>query len=168
MNPGAAIAVVVGIAALAWRWLSKPSAEPKKQPATPRAFISFDFDHDEGIKRLFAGQCRKNSPTPFAAQDWSSKESLPQATWEETIEAKISSCHLMFVLVSPTAHRASGIAKEIAMATKHHVPIVGVYIKDADAATPLPPNLGRDRVHAWKWERLATAIDAAMKEGKNR
>jgi hypothetical protein len=50
----------------------------------PRAFISFDFDHDEVQKILFVGQT-KNSRTPFAIKDWSSKASLPQKEWEQII-----------------------------------------------------------------------------------
>jgi len=38
--------------------------------ADPRAFISFDFDHNNNEKTLFAGQA-KNSKTPFAIEDWS-------------------------------------------------------------------------------------------------
>jgi hypothetical protein len=43
--------------------------------ADPRAFISFDFDHDETSRMLFVGQA-KNSRTPFDVEDWSSKEVL--------------------------------------------------------------------------------------------
>ena len=54
--------------------------------ADPRAFISFDFDKNEAHKNLFSGHCRKDSPTPFSAEDWSSKEPLPQRSWEAQIE----------------------------------------------------------------------------------
>mgnify|MGYP003396036294 FL=1 len=47
----------------------------------PRVFISFDFDHNETEKYLFAGQA-KNSKTPFNIEDWSSKSHLPQSQWE--------------------------------------------------------------------------------------
>ena len=57
--------------------------------AEPRAFVSFDFDNNEREKNLFAGQAKKDSPTPFAVQDWSSKSSLPRATREATIARKI-------------------------------------------------------------------------------
>ncbi len=48
--------------------------------AEPRAFVSFDFDDDESSRNLFAGQAKKDSPTPFTVQDWSSRTTLPQAT----------------------------------------------------------------------------------------
>jgi len=47
--------------------------------ADPRAFISFDFDHDAESRMLFVGQASKDSPTPFVIQDWSSKSALPRA-----------------------------------------------------------------------------------------
>src|SRR5215469_13242824 len=43
----------------------------RRQVATPRAFISFDFDHDDDARILFAGQGKKDSPTPFSVADWS-------------------------------------------------------------------------------------------------
>ncbi len=46
--------------------------------ADPRAYISFDFDHDEKWRNLFAGQAKTDSPTPFAVADWSSKQPLGQ------------------------------------------------------------------------------------------
>jgi hypothetical protein len=136
--------------------------------ADPRAFISFDFDHDEAEKNLFAGQCSKKSPTPFTAQDWSSKEKLPEKEWEKLIEAKIGSCNMMFVLVSPTAYSAHGVKKEIAMAQRKNVPFYGVYIKGAGATTSLPDGLARNRCIKWDWNLIAAAVRQMMKEGKNK
>ena len=75
---------------------------------------------------------------------------------------------MMFVLVSPTAHRATGVAKEIAMAVRQNVPYVGVYIAGADASTPLPSGLARNRVVGWNWGEIAGAVNQMMREGKNR
>lgn len=133
----------------------------------PRAFISFDFDNNETHKNLFAGQCSRKSPTPFSAQDWSSKEPLPQSKWEELIRAKIGRCHVMFVLVGPTTYKASGVVKEIAMAVAHRVPFFGVYIDGANASTPLPAGLPRSRCIDWDWDRIAKAVDQMMGEGRN-
>jgi hypothetical protein len=54
----------------------------------PRAFVSFDFDHDETSRRLFVGQAKEDSPTPFVVQDWSSKYELPQSQWEKNNRRK--------------------------------------------------------------------------------
>ena len=57
--------------------------------ADPRAFVSFDFDHDATEKMLFVGQS-KNSKTPFSIQDWSAKSSMPQSQWETIVKDKIN------------------------------------------------------------------------------
>lgn len=133
----------------------------------PRAFISFDFDHDETQRMLFAGQA-KNSRTPFSIQDWSSKYSLPQRTWEETIEDKIGRCDMVIVLVGRYMASAGGVAKEIAMAVRKGVPVFGVYVDGAGTSSNLPAGLSRSRVIAWSWPSIATSIDQALREGKNR
>lgn len=135
--------------------------------ADPRAFISFDFDHDETQRVLFAGQAN-NSRTPFAIQDWSSKYSLPQRTWEETIEDKIGRCNMAIVLVGRYMASAGGVAKEIAIAARKDVPAFGVYVDGAGTSSNLPAGLPRSRIVAWSWPSIATMIDQAMREGKNR
>ncbi|MHB8595431.1 MAG: TIR domain-containing protein [Ktedonobacteraceae bacterium] len=134
--------------------------------ADPRAFISFDFDHNEDEKRYFAGQA-KNSRTPFNIADWSSKEALAQSKWEEIIKDKINRCHLVIVLVGNYMASASGVAKEIKMAKEQDVPIFGVYVGGATNSSNLPEGLARGRVVDWEWDKIASAIDQVMKEGKN-
>lgn len=169
MNPWWIIAgIAAGAVALAKLFKSEPNPASVVEPLTqPRAFISFDYDHNLGDKNLFAGQLSKRSPTPFSAQDWSSKEPLPQKEWEELIHEKIGRCHVMFVLVSPTCHAAKGVEKEIAMALAQNVPFVGVYIAGADERTTLPKGLARDRVYVWRWELLSRSIARMLTEGKN-
>jgi len=135
--------------------------------ANPRAFISFDFDHNETDKNLFAGQA-KNSRTPFNIEDWSSKSSLPQSQWEKIINEKIGKCNLLIVLVGKTMASATGVAKEIAFAKEAEVPVFGVYVDGADEKSNLPTGLQRNRTISWEWEKIADAIDQAMKEGKNK
>jgi hypothetical protein len=135
--------------------------------ANPRAFVSFDFDHDEISRRLFVGQAKENSPTPFVVADWSSKLDLPQDQWEKIIEDKISRCHLMIVLVGRYTGSATGVAKEIQFAKEGNVPFFGVYVDDAGTASTLPAGLARNRVIRWTWPGVAAAIDQMMGEGKN-
>lgn len=134
--------------------------------ADPRAFISFDFDHNETERMLFVGQSR-HSKTPFAIQDWSSKAALPQSQWEVKIEDKINRCNLVVVLVGRTMASAAGVVKEIAMAHRNNVPVFGVYVDGAGSASPLPAGLPRNRVIAWTWDGVARAIEQVMSEKKN-
>lgn len=135
--------------------------------ADPRAFISFDFDHDETEKNLFVGQS-KNSKTPFSIEDWSSKSSLPQSQWEALIKAKINKCNMLIVLVGKTMASASGVAKEIAMAKDQNVPVFGVYVDGANSSSNLPAGLQRNRTISWNWDSIANAVDQMMGEGKNK
>jgi len=135
--------------------------------ADPRTFISFDCDHNENEKNLFSGQA-KNSRTPFNIEDWSSKSSLPQPQWERLIEEKIGKCQIMIVLVGKYMASASGVSKEISFAKKNSVPFFGVYVGNADSSSNLPDGLARNRTIGWDWDKIASAIDQVMKEGKNK
>lgn len=132
----------------------------------PRAFISFDFDHNETEKNLFVGQS-KNSKTPFSIQDWSAKSSMPQSKWEAIVKDKINKSNMLIVLVGKTMASATGVAKEIAMAKEQDVPVFGVYVDCANSSSNLPDGLQRNRTIAWDWEKIAAAIDQVMGEGKN-
>lgn len=134
--------------------------------ASPRAFISFDFENDETQRMLFVGQSR-NSSTPFTIEDWSSKAALPQSQWEARIKEKIGRCHLMVVLVGRHMGSATGVAKEIAFAREVDVPFFGVYVDGAGTSTTLPSGLARNRTIAWTWPGVANAIAQMMTEGKN-
>jgi hypothetical protein len=135
--------------------------------ADPRAFISFDFDHDETVKTLFVGQ-GKNSKTPFSIQDWSAKSSMAQSKWEAIVKEKINKCNMVIVLSGKTMASATGVAKEIAMAKAQDVPVFGVYVDGAGTSNNLPTGLQRNRTIAWKWDKIADAIDQMMTEGKNK
>jgi len=136
--------------------------------ADPRAFLSFDFDHNVTEKNLFAGQAAKDSPTPFTVQDWSSKQTLNQDEWEKLVKAKINNCHLMIVLVGKYMATAAGVAKEIKMAQAHEVPFFGVYAGGADEYSTLPAGLARNRVVNWTWRGVGNAVDQMMTEDKNK
>ena len=134
--------------------------------ADPRAFISFDFDHDETQRLLFVGQA-KNSRTPFSIQDWSAKSALPQNKWEAEVKEKINRCHMLIVLVGKTMATASGVPKEIRMAKDQNVPVFGVYVDGANSTSNLPTGLQRNRTIKWNWDGIADAVKQMMNEGKN-
>lgn len=135
--------------------------------ADPRAFISFDFDHNNSEKILFVGQVR-NSRTPFSIQDWSSKTALPQIQWESLIKEKINKCNILIVLVGTTMASAIGVEKEIKMAKDQNLPIFGVYVGRAGLSSNLPDGLQRNRTITWDWNEIASAISQCMGEGKNK
>ena len=133
----------------------------------PRAFISFDYDHNEVEKILFVGQS-KNSKTPFKIQDWSAKHSMPQTQWEKIVNEKIKKCNMIIVLVGKYMASANGVKKEIEMAKNNNVPYFGVYVGGANTSSNLPDGLQRNRTIIWDWEKIANAISKVMMEGKNK
>jgi hypothetical protein len=135
--------------------------------ADPRAFVSFDYDHNEPEKNLFIGQS-KNSKTPFSIQDWSAKSSMKESEWEEIVETKIRKCNMVIVLVGKCMASAKGVVKEIKMAKDNDVPIFGVYVDDANTNSNLPDGLARSRVVDWDWDKIADKIDEMMEQGKNK
>jgi len=133
----------------------------------PRAFISFDVDHNSDEKVLFVGQA-KNSKTPFSIQDWSAKSSMPASQWEAIVKEKINKCNFVIVLVGQYMASAAGVVKEIKMANDQDVPFFGVYVGGANTSSNLPTGLQRNRTIKWEWDAIASAIDQVMKEGKNK
>lgn len=135
--------------------------------ADPRAFISFDFDHNKDERVLFVGQS-KNSKTPFSIEDWSSKSALPQSKWEAEIKKKINKCNMIIVLVGKSMATATGVDKEIKFAKDQGVPVFGVYVDGANTKSTLPKGLQRNRTISWKWDNIANAVNKMMTEGKNK
>ena len=135
--------------------------------ADPRAFVSFDFDHNEDEKTLFIGQSR-NSRTPFTIQDWSAKVPMPQDEWEDMVEEKMRRTNMVIVLVGRYMKTATGVVKEIKMAQENNVPIFGVYVGGADSMSNLPDGLSRSRTITWTWPGIAAMVDQMMNEGKNK
>jgi len=135
--------------------------------ADPRAFVSFDYDHDNDWKVMFAGQSDSKSPTPFTVSDWSSKTVLPEAEWEKLIEAKIKNVNMLIVLVGTHMSTATGVNKEIQFAIDANVPIFGVYVNGGSTTSTLPTGLARSRTVTWTWTNVSNMIDTVMKEGKN-
>lgn len=133
---------------------------------TPRAFISFDFDHNDGEKLYFIGQA-KNSRTPFSIHDWSAKSAMPQSQWEQIVEEKIKKCHMVIVLVGKYMASATGVRKEIEMARRNDVPVFGVYVGGANYLSNLPVGLSRTRVVNWEWHKITDQIDSMLTQGKN-
>jgi hypothetical protein len=135
--------------------------------SNPRAFLSFDFDHDQSLRTLFAGQATTSSPTPFVVEDWSSKSVLDESNWESLIAPKIRATNMCIVLVGNHMGSADGVAKEVRIATQWSVPVFGVYVDGANSSSGLPVGLPRNRTISWTWSGIASAVNQMMREGKN-
>ena len=119
--------------------------------AKTKVFVSFDFDHDKVLKDFIIGQARLPD-SPFNVQDHSLKEAAPELLWESKARAAIARCDKFIVMLGPRTARASGVKKEIRMATalgKPRFQIIGY--RDGSLAWAVP---GAGRVYRWDWNNL--------------
>ena len=82
--------------------------------AKKRAFISFDYDHDEGAKTMLAGQA-KLPDSPFDFTDASVKEHLT-GDWKEKVRRRMDNIDVVIVLCGQHTHTAKGVAAELTIA----------------------------------------------------
>jgi|SRR6267154_820070 len=115
-----------------------------------RAFISFDFDYDRGLKELFVGQARMED-TPFDIIDHSLKEAAPERNWEAKARTAIRRSDILLVLLGQFTYRAPGVLREVAMARAEGKQIFQV-IGYRDRTCPSVPGGGRR--FDWNWPTL--------------
>lgn len=125
---------------------------PKK-----RAFISFDYEHDEDLRSLLVGQAR-NPDSPFDIADWSVKEPWPQYTWEERCLERIRRTDLAIVIVGEHTHRANGVITEIRLAKQAGVPFFGIHGRSGKSCSA-PEGLAK--VYKWTWDNLKALMGGA-------
>ena len=61
-----------------------------------KAFISFDYDHDEELKVALVGQA-KNPDSPFSINDMSIKEAIT-SNWKYYARQRIRNCDVVIVI----------------------------------------------------------------------
>ena len=121
-----------------------------------RAFISFDFDHDEDLRSLFVGQAH-NSRTPFTLADWSVKAPMT-GDWKDKVRSRIRIIDRVAVLCGEHMDTATGVSAEVRIAREEGKPVYFIKgRKDKDcklpkAAVPTDPMLD------WTWENIAAIL----------
>ena len=121
-----------------------------------RAFFSFDFDNDQKLKNLMAGQL-KSQTAPFQAAEWSRKVAAPQANWEGEAEERIKRSDVVIVLVGKKTYKAPGVLKEVTIARRLQKPIVQIigYKDMCPTAVPISGRMLR-----WTWENMTSVLSA--------
>ena len=124
-----------------------------------RAFISFDFDHDEGAKVMLAGQA-KLPDTPFDFSDASVKEHLT-GDWESKVRRRMDDVDLVIILCGEWTHTAEGVARELTIARERNRPyfLLAAY-GDKNCTKPRSAIAG-DKVYRWTWDNLKALIEGA-------
>lgn len=125
--------------------------------AKKRAFISFDYDHDRGIKELLVGQS-KNSDTPFEIADWSVKEHLT-GDWKEKARQRIRQVDQVIVLCGE--YNPTGVNAEIKLAQEENKPYF--LLSGYANKTCQKPSQAKatDKIYNWTWDNLKSLIGGA-------
>lgn len=124
-----------------------------------RAFISFDYDYDSGIKILLVGQA-KNEDSPFEIADWSVKEEL-SGDWKEKVRARIKKVEQVIILCGEHTDNASGVNAEVKLAQEEKKPyfLLAGYsnktCKKPNAAFPT------DKLYEWTWPNLKLLLNGS-------
>jgi len=124
-----------------------------------RAFISFDFDHDEDLRNLLVGQA-KHPDTPFAIQDWSVKAPMT-GDWKAKVRARIRSTDLTIVICGAATHTAAGVATELAITREEAIPYFLLWGRSDKSCTKPTNALASDKIYQWTWENLKSLIAGA-------
>jgi hypothetical protein len=85
-----------------------------------RVFISFDFDHDDYLRVLLAGQAQ-HSNSPFEIKDRSLKEPL-MGDWKQKVRRRMDNIDVMIVICGAQTHTAAGVAAELKIAREARKP----------------------------------------------
>ena len=127
--------------------------------AMKRAFISFDFDHDEELRDALIGQA-KNSDSPFNIADWSVREPF-EGNWKSKVRSRIRQTDLTIVICGEHTHTAAGVAAELTISQEEGKPYF--LLKGRPDRTCTKPRMARssDKIYKWTWENLKLLIAGA-------
>jgi hypothetical protein len=124
--------------------------------AKKRVFISFDYDHDEGVKIMLAGQA-KHADSPFDFTDASLKEPLT-GDWKEKIRRRMDNIDVVVVLCGAYTNKASGVAAELDIAREKRKEYFHLAAYSDKTCVKPSSALASDKVYNWTWPNLKTLI----------
>lgn len=127
--------------------------------AVKRAFISFDFDHDEDLRNLLAGQA-KHPDSPFEIKDRSLKEPLT-GDWKEKVRRRMDNIDIVIVLCGEYTHAATGVGAELTIAREADRPYFLLWGRNGKSCTKPSSALSADKIYQWTWDGLKALIGGA-------
>lgn len=127
--------------------------------AVKRAFISFDFDHDEDLRNLLVGQA-KNPDSPFEIHDWSLKEPMT-GDWKKKVRTRIRATDLTIVICGEWTHTAAGVTAELTITREENQPHFLLWGRNGKECTKPTSANATDKIYKWTWDNLKALIDGA-------
>lgn len=127
--------------------------------AKTRAFISFDFDHDEDLRNLLVGQA-KNEDSPFEIADRSLKEPLA-GDWKKKIRERIKRVDQVIVICGEHTDSATGVSAELEITQEESIRYFLLWGRpDKTCVKPKSANAS-DKIYNWTWENLKNLLAGA-------
>lgn len=123
------------------------------------AFISFDFDHDEDLRNLLAGQA-KHTDSPFEIRDRSLKAPLT-GDWREKVRRRMDNIAVVIVICGEHTHTATGVAAELTIAREAKRPYFLLWGRNGKTCTKPTSALASDKIYEWTWDNLKALIGGA-------
>ncbi len=124
-----------------------------------RAFISFDFEHDEDLRNLLVGQSQ-HSDTPFEIKDRSVKEHL-DGNWKEKVRRRMDNVDVVIIICGEHTNTASGVAAELNIAREAKKPYFLLWGRSEKVCTRPTSADASEKVYKWTWDNLKALIDGA-------
>jgi len=121
-----------------------------------RAFISFDIDHDDGAKKMLAGQA-KLPDSPFDFKDNSVKEHLT-GDWREKVQRRMDNVDVVIVLCGTQTHAATGVSAELTIAKEKNRPYFLLAAYSEKKCTKPKSASSSDTMYKWTWDNLKNLI----------
>jgi len=125
--------------------------------ATKRVFISFDYDHDEDLRNLLAGQAR-NPDTPFEFSNWSVKEPMT-GDWKDKVRSRIRNTDLTIVICGTQTHTASGVGVELSITREERKPYFLIWGRPQQNCTKPTAALPTDKIYQWTWDNVKALVN---------
>ncbi len=124
-----------------------------------RAFISFDFDHDEELRDALVGQA-KNPDSPFSIADWSVHEPF-ESNWRQRVRDRIRRTDLTIVICGEHTDTARGVAAELTITQEERKPYFILWGRPRSECKKPAMALSSDKIYKWSWENLTQLIAGA-------
>ena len=127
--------------------------------AMKRAFISFDYDHDNDLRGNLVAQA-ENPESPFSITDWSVQEPITE-NWRREVRDRIRKADLTIVICGEHTHDAPGVTAELAIAREEGKPYFLLRGRRRTTCTRPRSALRTDVIHPWRWDTLRRLINEA-------
>lgn len=124
-----------------------------------RAFISFDFDHDEELRNALVGQS-KHPDSPFSIGDWSVYEPFDER-WRERVRERIRRVNLVIFICGEHTHNAKGVTAEMSITQEEGKPYFLLRGRPEKTCKAPKGVLRSDKIYKWSWSNLKDLIAGA-------